>query len=517
MNLKQLRKAIRIKTGYPERGDAGTKRLNNILNQALRKLWGEIPEVLLRDEYRFILEPQVKLTKVNLVHTAYSFPENDNRCFAIVATNSPIEATDITDKVLRGRWLEVQGSDDRWHQRRIQDVHVKTIGNDPAITYHVIVADKPFSTQFAKADMDARIYTYEYPYPADVQSIRQVVRNPEKSGRQIPVSMLGPEMTRHKFSSGWQDSGEPDYYQRGDYFQLPSPHYKPEIEASSQGHTFGAKWGYDPDLLVDYTYGRAGTFSYKVCHVWGRWPKERGYLWRVADGVGENQGLPFYISAPSEASEKQSVVWGGSALRVKTPDVDYVFGYSQSQATMPWSYHHHGVEKWIFRARHENSDETPTGVLNKDVQADGEYYLWRIVEGHDVEVIDNGSYDPVDRDFPIKEFVGHQHIRFDKRPTSKDDVLLSCVRRPDLLGNDTDVSRIPPECYNALIELSCSYLLGDRDGSLDRKSVYFQAYQLELAKMKRDYSFSGHERPGFGDGLGSTHYYGSTTRPIKEA
>ena len=214
MNLKQLRKAIRIKTGYPERGDAGTKRLNNILNQALRKLWGEIPEVLLRDEYRFILEPQVKLTKVNLVHTAYSFPENDNRCFAIVATNSPIEATDITDKVLRGRWLE-----------------------------------------------DARIYTYEYPYPADVQSIRQVVRNPEKSGRQIPVSMLGPEMTRHKFSSGWQDSGEPDYYQRGDYFQLPSPHYKPEIEASSQGHTFGAKWGYDPDLLVDYTYGRAGTFS----------------------------------------------------------------------------------------------------------------------------------------------------------------------------------------------------------------------------------------------------------------
>ena len=43
--------------------------------------------------------------------------------------------------------------------------------------------------------MDARIYTYEYPYPADVQSIRQVVRNPEKSGRQIPVSMLGPEMT----------------------------------------------------------------------------------------------------------------------------------------------------------------------------------------------------------------------------------------------------------------------------------------------------------------------------------
>ena len=108
MNLQDLRAAIRVKTGYPARGDTGTKRLNNVLNQALRKLWGEIPEVLLREEYRIILEPQIKLTNVNLIHTNFSpWTVNDNRVFAILSSSSPIESTDMSDKVLRGRWFEV--------------------------------------------------------------------------------------------------------------------------------------------------------------------------------------------------------------------------------------------------------------------------------------------------------------------------------------------------------------------------------------------------------------------------
>ena len=62
MNLADLREAIRVKTGYPERGESGTRRINNIINQSLRTLWGEIPEVLLRDEERVQLEPQRSCT-----------------------------------------------------------------------------------------------------------------------------------------------------------------------------------------------------------------------------------------------------------------------------------------------------------------------------------------------------------------------------------------------------------------------------------------------------------------------
>ena len=157
------------------------------------------------------------------------------------------------------------------------------------------------------------------------------------------------------------------------------------------------------------------------------------------------------------------------------------------------------------------------GTSHPTVHADGQYYLWRIVEGHETTIYDRGQYDPVHMKFPLKEYVGHHHIRFDKRPTSKEDVLLSCIRRPDTLKDDTDSPRVPPECYNALIELSCSYLLGDRDGNLKRKSLYYDAYILELEKLKRLYTFSGHERPEFGDGLAGGRRYGASDYPVKEA
>tara|TARA_R100001594_G_scaffold11979_1_gene26847 strand:+ start:10544 stop:12079 length:1536 start_codon:yes stop_codon:yes gene_type:complete len=507
VNLQDLRAAIRVKTGYPERGDTGTKRLNNVLNQALRKLWGEIPEVLLREEYRIILEPQIKLTNVNLIHTNFSpWTVNDNRVFAILSSSSPIESTDMSDKVLRGRWFEVYGSDNRWHQRRIQDVYQYTDQKE-GIEYDLIVVDMPFSSQFAKANMDARIYTYEYPYDAALQSIRQVIKNPEESSVEIPVSRFGPEMSRHRLAAGWQDSGEPDIYQRGDFFQLKAPRYTPGVKRAERT----SLWGYDGSTFKP-SYGPGGTFSYKVCHVWGRWPKERSHLWRVR----EQQGLPFYISSVSPASAQVTTKTGDPAIIVTTPDVDWMNGYSQDEALSPHSYHHHGVEKWIFRARHENQ-ALNSSVLHSDISADGQYYLWKIVEGYHTSVTDNGSHDPVDVDFPLKDFVGHQHIRFNRRPTNKDNVLLSCLRRPDTMKHDADACRIPPECYNALIELSCSFLLGDRDGNLKRKSMYYDAYLLELEKLKRDYSFSGHERPAFGDGLGTTLRVGVGSYPVKEA
>lgn len=509
MNLQELREALRVKTGYPERGDAGTRRLNNILNQSLRKLWGEIPEVLLREEYRITLEPQIKLSSVNLVHTNFSpWTVNDNRVFAVVTSVSPIETTDISDKVLRGRWFEVYGDDSRWHQRRIQDVYRYT-DKQTAIEYDLIVVDRPFSSQFAKANMNARIYTYEYPYDAALQTIRQVIKNPEDASVEVPVSRFGPEMTRHRLAAGWQDAGSPDVYQRGDFFQLPAPRYTPGVRPAERTQL----WGYTSSPGVFQThYGPGGTFSYKVCHVWGRWLKERSYLWRVR----EQQGLPFYISSPSPESEKSSTKTGDPGIIVTLPDVDWMSGYSQDPLLSPFSYHHHGVEKWIFRARHDNQDLDPS-VTHSSISADGQYYLWKIVEGYTTSVVDNGSHDPVDIDFPLKDFVGHQHIRFNRRPSNKDNILLSCLRRPDTMKHDADASRIPPECYNALIELACSFLLGDRDGNLKRKSMYYDAYLLELEKLKRDYSFSGHERPAFGDGLGASGRTGVGSYPIKEA
>ena len=506
MNLAEIREAIRVKTGYPERGDTGTLRLNNVINQALRKLWGEVPEVLIREESRFVLEPERAFT-VNRNST-------DPRVLDVTSTTEPWSVDDENDKILRGRWIEVKGSDDRWHQRRIQDVYRVV----QATTTLYVVLDSPFESTYAATNMSAKIYTYEYPYSADTQAIRQVIRNPESSPREVLVSRFGAEISRYRTLNGWQDSGQINAFQRGDYFQLPAPHYTPE--ASLEPKLVGFGWGFHTNGTTEEAdYGAAGTFSYRVCHVWGRWPRENGRISVQAD-TSKIEGHPFYISAPSKPSEKVSSEWGGNKIRVQCPDLDYINGYGHdSSGTYP-SYHRHGVEKWIFRARHEVDLTTPAGMAgtnHKTINADNQYYLWRIVEGHETTVFDRGHFDPVNRKFPLEEYVGHHHIRFDKRPTSKENILLSSVRRPDILKDDNDAPRVPPECYNALIELCCSYLLGDRDGNLKRKSLYYDAYILELEKLKRVYTFSGHERPEFGDGLSRGRRYGASDYPIEEA
>tara|TARA_R110001606_G_scaffold190019_2_gene337937 strand:+ start:1462 stop:2979 length:1518 start_codon:yes stop_codon:yes gene_type:complete len=488
MNLSELREAIRVKTGYPERGNAGTLRINNVLNQALRKLWGEIPEVLLREEHRIELEPPRTFTVVLDVSVS-----TERRVLTVHSSSTPFTAAEALSKVLSARCIEWQFGD-RWYHRKITEV-IFSAGA------HKIVVDEPISTDIASSStyMTANIYTYEYPYDADLQSIKRIVKNPETNPREVPLSRFGGEMASLRIGDGWQAKGDILYYQRGDFYQLEPPHYKPTSSlVTTNTGSIVTKWGFDSSSTEQPEYGPAGTFSYKVCHVWGRLPNTMGEIKYGTSKVS----YPFYISSPSTASAEVSTTWNGPAINVKTPNVDYVYGYGHD-ADSP-AYKRCGIEKWVFRARNK-VEEQPTkssgSIHGDDVEADGVYYLWAVLDAATTEIQDNGIYDPVARRYSLKDFVGHNHIRFDKRPTSADQILMSCIRRPTTLKYDTDAPRIPPECYNALVELSCSYLVGDRDGDIKRKSIYYEAYMLELSKLKRLYTFSGHERPSFGNGI----------------
>ena len=504
MNLADIREAIRVKTGYPERGKAGTDRLNNVINQSLRNLWGEIPEVLLKCEHRLQLEPERTCTVVR--------DSSDPKVFLVTAGETPFSNSEINTKILSARYFEWNYSG-KWYQRRIAEVGV--VGDT---TQRMIVVTEPVPTEIVSTSvaMNAKIYTYEYPYDADIQSIRRIVKNPESNPREIPISAVGGELSGVKISNGWQSTGQIQYYARGDFYQQPSPHYKPVVE-STNNHGSALRWGFNTSSGSENTeYGQAGTFSYKVCHVWGRFPMEM----RQIDGgdTDPDVGYPFYISSPSEASDQISTKWADPAIEIKLPDIDYIYGYGQ-KATLN-SYKKSGIEKWIFRARHATDTSVPPGVTGSVKSAlmedDGIYYLWKVTDAETTSLTDVGQMDPVSRQYSLKEFMGHYHIRFDKRPSDKDQILLSCVRRPPLLKNDSDSPNLPPECYGCIIELSCSFLVGDRDGDIKRKSIYYDAHLLELQKLKRMYTFSGHERPAFGNGLSTMSYYRTGDYPVTE-
>jgi hypothetical protein len=509
MNLADLREAIRVKTGYPERGETGTRRINNVLNQSLRKLWGEIPEVLLREEQRFEFEPQRSFRVV--INESAGL---ERRVLNVHTADAPFTSQEVTDKILSARWIE-WSHNGRWYHRRIAEV-VYRAGDEP----DKIVVTEPISNEIVASSptyMDAYIYTYEYPYDADIQSVKRIVKNPETSPREVPLSVFGGEMDRIRIGAGWQSTGNIQHYQRGDFYQLEAPHYAPSVgQEERQVGSSTYRWGFNTLGSEQTSYGPSGAFSYKVCHVWGRWPGSMGKIKYGAVSTGH----PFYISSPSKATDKIATIWGAPSIKITTPDIDYVFGYGMDTSTD--AYQRSGIEKWIFRARHSTEDAVAAGTglsgsaHGVNVENDGIYYLWDIIDADTTVVRDNGDADPVARRYPLKDFMGHYHMRFDRRPTDKGQVLMSCIRRPPTMDYDTDSPRIPPECYNCILELACSFLVGDRDGDMKRKSSYYQTYLFELDKLKRMYSFSGHERPSFGNGLNTSGGGRSADYPVTE-
>ena len=54
---KDLRERFRVRMGFPEDTATGNGRFNAALNSALRHLWGDLPDVILPEEFRFHTEP----------------------------------------------------------------------------------------------------------------------------------------------------------------------------------------------------------------------------------------------------------------------------------------------------------------------------------------------------------------------------------------------------------------------------------------------------------------------------
>jgi len=482
--------AVRLKTGYPERGANGTARIVDALKHGLREMWGEMPEGLLQEEWRFRLEPKYSSGTLS-VDTV------DPLTFQIVApTVNP-----AVDGTLRARWLEINRGDSVWHRRRIRDVFLNQ-------GLYYIVVDDPWDN-LTDTGMSYNIYTYEYPYPGDVQKVRQILRDPDNQAIPLLYTLLPDTADELRLRRGWRSEGDPRACQRGDFYQLPAPHYTPttRVEAAP---TTAQRWGHDSGTTEQVSYGPAGTFEYRVCHVWGR---------RTRPQVTQENILePFYISSPSPASTAQTTTWNGSYIEVETPDLDYVYGYGIDTALR--SYHHHGTEKWIFRRRTATEDPLAgtNNATHKYVEADSIYYLWRITVGHITNTYDRGEDDPVDKRVQLYTNNGHFHLRFDSRPTVADDVLLRMVRRPPNLDHDADAPRIPPEATDALIFLACSYLVGERDGNPSRTAFYRDLYNEEMDKLRSLANAGGFVSEGFGDGLshGDLRSFGLIPGAIRE-
>ncbi len=482
-----LRQSLRDRYGVPERGTVGRDRLNRNINLAVRELWKEAPEILLREEMRIRLDPAITV--------AVTVDPDD--ALALRVTDGTILATNGT---LRGRWIDLVKSE-QVYSRRVRDVFtVKPGAGMP--DYSVVIIDEPWEN--TTDELEARIYTLEYLLPADIAKVLKVIpcQGRFPAGGELVESVFHEELADARVGLGWAATGRPRAYARGNMHRVESPHYTPELDVPviEGGAGPGLRWGYDSAGVergaaypLGRRFGAAGTFSYRECLVWGRSiginPTQEGVL------------RPWMISSPSAASEQVTTTWGGTYIRYRSPDVDYVYGYGPNPLLT--SYHRSGLEKWIFRARHATEDPT-SGTNNaavKSLENDEAYYLWRVVPAATTETFDRGDDDPVDRKFSLKDFQGHISLRFDRTPTDPDDVILHVIRRPPVMDYDSDPVLVPSECIEALTELIAAYVTGDRDGEPARKTSYYQSFQNALTKLARKIGLSGHDKPSFGDGI----------------
>lgn len=485
MNRLEIVNMVRDLTAYPGRGTTQTDRVVKLLNLSLRQLWADTPDALLREEWRFRLEPPISTSTIFVEPTDALVMTLT--AFATTARQWP------TDGTLRGRWLEVTKGSQKYY-RRIRDVWVD--GQAPNERLHLAM-DFPWENA-SDTGLSYRIFTLDYPYPSDVQKILACYYKPEASGSRFTRSALKAELDRIRHLDGWLEAGTPEIYGRGDFYSIPSPHYTPVAAVFSEPQNPN-KWGYDDAGVEQTAYGVAGTFSYRCIHVWGRRVPDN----RTQEGVLE----PWYASEPSGETGQVTTTWGGGKITVTSPDLDYVYGYGPNNTRL--SYHHHGMEKWWFRARHASQ---ATGAGNNAqhpfVENDGVYYLWKVTPGYQTSVDDKGDADPVDRRITLKDNHGHQSIRFDKLPSTADPVVAMLLRRPPVLQHDFDPLNINPECITALINLTCAYLVGRRDGEPDRESFYYATYLSELERLRELAAVPGHDKGPFGDGLGSRPGYG---------
>ena len=490
MNRASLRQWIIDQTGYPEQGPSGQARLNRALDAAMLRVTKDLPDRLAR----FSLFTRTQATVTLSGWRAHATDPYTLNLFTTDTSLLPIDGT------WDARPVDILRSDGTHQIVMAREVAFVVDLVDPANTRYILVLDRPWPRP-AETDIQCSFFCNQVALPGDCHKVHRVQLTPWGTGRALNAIRNRQEITTLLFRQGITTPRRPEWCAQGDFFQLRSPHETPAVAVVADPDNT-QKWGRDylgtehGSAYAGDHYEAAGTFSYCYCLVWGRAPQPYRLHAGTTGGTsglttrGSNQA-PWYISAPSTPSAQVTTTWGGGMVKITTSNQHFIEGYGVN--TGADSYNRSGLEKWIFRARHATQSPTAAGnnAQYKRLEDDGVYYLWRIVDAGEEVTADRGDSGPVDRQFPLTNFHGHQHLMLDTRPNLAEDLLIELDRRPVGFTYDTDVSPVDPDCNDLLVAAIQEQLQGDRDGSLERKNFYRQVYAEKLAALRRRNTMMG--------------------------
>lgn len=410
------------------------------VQDALDYLHLHAPSALVPYEDRVVLLPEyASNSTVKLATTADPWVLK----FTPSVSITPTRPYPVTDGTWDGIYhLEFKTSDGVTHRRQSREWWYAT-GDAPSFikTYYVSL-DRPFNQ--TATDMDFRIWAPETFLKDDVTKI---LDGHLFSGERNRVALASAFFNNTSMPVLSQEKGEPIGMMRGRHFKLIDPNYTPVATLDDEGEWLSPE--------------PPGTFKYRYTYVWGKRDGEYPAPGNALD--------PQWESSPSPASNAVTVPSvGGASARISLPNIDFMQGFGDSGTLR---YGRCGYRKRIYRAR------TTVGTGGtQPIEAPDIYHFIAEVDGLTTSWEDTGAISP-DYFRRIPEVHGYFAYKFYPQQSTRYELDIRCVKRPERLLVDTDAPAVNPGAMQALKSLVVANLC-----LLDKQTEEYAFWKAQAEK-----------------------------------
>lgn len=504
MNRADIRQAIYDQIDWqPDTSEQAEAKVNRFINRSYLQLALDAPFLFFEDKEHFRTQPAVITTKTitndGLTQTAESGSGDSTagvehpglvweRSYSITDAFVPTGAdANITEwprdpagyagavpHPWDSRWIEITGANGQVHRRRIRHVWWQRSGSPVDTHTDYITLDRPLDLRSLATDsgeytkLDYRIYTHSYYLPADTIEVRSM-RIYEEARREL-ISLIYTEEAEEQW---WDDiqgtsaSGTPRKAFRTDFFQLPTPTFKPTASVI-------------PGTWDDADQQPLGTFEFFYTICWGTKDTTRTAIGDI-ELVASTHRRPRFESAPSPISAPITIETTAEIAQLQIPNFGAKFGFAHDSSNNI-EKGKSGFWKRIYARR---VDTTRTSTTSQAQIGDSsDFFLVGRAAGSDETFDFQGQL--INSNEPYRQTNGYSGIQLSPLPDAEYDVDVRYLRKPQPLNHDQAVPRIPPEAMDVIIQSTLT-LLYESLGNAELSLVAQGKYQQSLVTLAKRY------------------------------
>ncbi len=454
-------------------------RVNTWVNDAVAEFAHEAPFALYEDEVRLITQADFNptLTTDKVIGVVVSSVLDQwvlKRDITRVAAAGYEWAVD-------GSWdgcrrVQVTLSDGTRRDFRIREVYEGNGQNNTSSEYEYMTLEEPldipsFTTGGGgtAVAVSYRIYTPVYYLPSDVISINAVrLTSPDARWELRPTSYDEASRIGYLEAPDQVADGVPSVFWRMPSVALPSPVDAPVVATTN---------GPSPP---HWTVEGGGTFEYCSTYCWGYRDLQTGGGGPMVGGAPTR--LPLFESMPSPVSDEITNDDAAVVITMHAPNPHDLLGFGTLAAGTGFAdmprLGHSGVYRRFYRRRKAIG---ATGPLLQ-LETSDRFYPLSLSESYQSEDMGESF---ADYQNPLKYSAAHAGIAVWPRPDKRYEIILRCIRVPDLLVDDRDAITVQEgAAATCIVDRALAYLY-EAEGNHGAAQLAMKRYHEGVGVLRR--------------------------------